>query len=97
MVCDELRGFPAKPRLPFDRVLGGILGATKGALIVMAVLLLVVNVLWDEEDDPPDGLLSDFLESRTADITGWVGHELACILPDVAARRIEEYMRPLEE
>lgn len=90
-------GFPAKPLLPFDRFLGGILGATKGALIVMAVLLLVVNVLWDEEDDPPGGLLSDFLESRAADATGWVGRKLAKILPDEVSRRIEEYTRPLME
>ena len=75
-----------------DRVLGGVVGAAKGAVVVGLVAYGVL--VWYERTEPP-GIVRSLRESRTADALARAHRRLESWLrlPDPVERRIDEVDR----
>jgi uncharacterized membrane protein required for colicin V production len=77
-----------------NRLAGGVLGAAKGVLLLMAVILGMANVLHREGAEVPR-VLRDVGTSRTGAATRWTAARVEDLLPERIATGFGRYVRKL--
>ncbi len=96
LIARMLRGAIEKAGgVPYDRFLGGILGALKAALVVMVLVIGVANLFYNEEEERPMGMVAAVVESRSASATRWTAERAVIFLPKELAEVFQKYSRPL--
>jgi uncharacterized membrane protein required for colicin V production len=73
-----------------NRVLGGVLGGLKGALLVMAFVLGAANLL-SRGGDEPAGFLREVGRSRAGAATRWTAERVLAVLPEEVAGKLARY------
>jgi len=98
LIARLLRGAIEKAGgVPYDRLLGGILGALKAALVVMVVVIGVANLFYNEEEERPMQMVADVVESRSASATRWTAERAVIFLPRELAEVFKKYSLPLSK
>jgi uncharacterized membrane protein required for colicin V production len=77
-----------------NRLTGGVLGAVKGVLLLMAAILAMASVLHREGAEPPR-VLRDIGISRTGAATRWTAFRIGDLLPEEVAEGFGRYTRKL--
>jgi uncharacterized membrane protein required for colicin V production len=81
--------------LSYDRFLGGVLGALKGAIVVALVLH---GLLWVfGRDEEPEGLARSIYESRTWPIVDQVTETVLPVIPEDVRKRTREQFEKIEQ
>ncbi len=94
LLLKVLRESFGKTRTPvWDRILGGLLGVVKGALLLMVLILAVVNLLGGEEDSP--GFVQDVRSSEAAHATRWTAARVGALLPEGPRATLDRYVEAL--
>jgi membrane protein required for colicin V production len=67
--------------LAFDGLLGGLLGALKGLLIIIVLLWAFLAFANRREEEKVRGISADIMESRTSRIAEWTTEKVLVFLP----------------
>ena len=95
-IVGMLKGALDKARiLPFDRFLGGILGALKAALLIMVAIMGLASLFYDKDDGADAGFIADVVRSRSADVTRWTADNVKVVLPEKLAEVFGKYASEL--
>jgi membrane protein required for colicin V production len=82
--------------LPYDRFFGAVMGALKGAVVVIVILTLLVAFLHqDQAGKPPSGITQDVLRSRSFYVTNWAKKHLLVFLPENISNWVDRHFPEL--
>lgn len=88
-----LRGLLDKAKmLAYDRLLGGVLGVLKGALLLIVLMQLYLNLVVPEGEEPA-GMAADIVASKAGSAARWSSERLLVFLPKDISARLREHDR----
>lgn len=88
-----LRGVLEKAKmLAYDRLLGGVLGVLKGALLLIVLMQLYLNLVVPE-GEAPEGMAADIVASKAGRVAKWSSEKLLVFLPKDITDRLRDYDR----
>jgi membrane protein required for colicin V production len=86
-----LRGVLEKAKLlAYDRILGGILGVLKGALLLIVMMQLYLNLVIPE-GERPQGMAADIVRSKAGVAAKWSSEKLLVFLPHDIGEKLRDY------
>jgi uncharacterized membrane protein required for colicin V production len=96
LIANLMKGMFEDTRVvPFDRLLGGLLGGLKAVLVIMVIVIGLANLFYDEDEEAPMRLVTDVITSRSATVTRLTAEHVGVVLPKGLAEVFERYSQRL--